>query len=66
MPGISGPEMMVQIREAQPNAKVLFMSGYIGTEPGKGPLPDDPLLRKPFRGYELVDRVRLMLGEMSS
>lgn len=63
MPGISGAEMMLRIREAQPNAKVLFISGYTGTAEGKGPLSGDPVLRKPFRGYELVDRVRSMLGE---
>jgi PAS domain S-box-containing protein len=63
MPGISGPEMMVQMRGVQPKLKVLFISGYIGTAEGKGPLPGDLVLRKPFRGYELVDCVRSMLSE---
>jgi PAS domain S-box-containing protein len=59
MPSVSGIELAAILREARPDLKVLFISGY----PGKGDiqpldLPEDiPLLRKPFRPEELAHAV---------
>jgi PAS domain S-box-containing protein len=60
MPSVSGIEVAAILREARPDMKVLFMSGY----PGKGDaiqpldLPEGvPLLRKPFRPEDLARAV---------
>ena len=57
MPGMNGKEMVKRIdREAQPNVKVLYMSGYSeNMEPGLD------LLEKPFTSADLLKRVRAAL-----
>jgi CheY-like chemotaxis protein len=54
MPGMNGKEMVKRIdREAQPDVKVLYMSGYSeNIEPGLD------LLEKPFTSADLLRRVR--------
>ena len=57
MPGMNGKEMVKRIdREAQPEVKVLYMSGYSeNMEPGLD------LLEKPFTSADLLKRVRAAL-----
>jgi CheY-like chemotaxis protein len=57
MPGMNGKEMVKRIdREAQPDVKVLYMSGYSeNIEPGLD------LLEKPFTSADLLKRVRAAL-----
>lgn len=63
MPGMSGPELARAVREARPDAKLLFISGYTD-----GQLPDvadrgsTPLLVKPFGSDQIGDAVRELLG----
>ena len=60
MPEMSGPELAHQLTAAQPDLKVLYMSGY--TEEAMvhhGVLdPNVTLLQKPFNKEELVRKVR--------
>jgi CheY-like chemotaxis protein len=64
MPSVSGIELAAILREARPDMKVLFISGY----PGKGDVQpvdipaDVPLLRKPFRPEDLARAVRNALA----
>jgi CheY-like chemotaxis protein len=59
MPGMNGKEMVKRIdREAQPDVKVLYMSGYSeNIEPGLD------LLEKPFTSADLLRRVRAALDQ---
>jgi two-component system cell cycle sensor histidine kinase/response regulator CckA len=64
MPGLNGRETAAALRESQPQAKVLYMSGYTddivvrcgGLEPGTA------FIQKPFGSQEIVTRVREILG----
>ena len=62
-PGMSGPMIAEQIAEFRPEIKVLFMSGYEGTQVvqryvvGKG----YSLLVKPFTMDQLAERVKKVL-----
>ncbi|MEZ4589167.1 MAG: response regulator [Gemmatimonadales bacterium] len=63
MPGLSGPRLAAQLRQAQPDLKVLFISGY-GAADGSPELgPEEALLRKPFTPVVLLETVRGSLGE---
>jgi two-component system, cell cycle sensor histidine kinase and response regulator CckA len=55
MPAMSGPDLAVQVRRAQPGVGVLYMSGFNDRQ------VDGPLLRKPFSVEELGTHVRLVL-----
>ncbi|MCC6653281.1 MAG: PAS domain S-box protein [Candidatus Eisenbacteria bacterium] len=64
MPGMSGPELAVEVTRKRPGVRVLLMSGYPGDElpelaPGQQELP---LLSKPFSGEALEVRVRDLLA----
>jgi len=58
MPRMSGPAMVLALREVDPDVKVLFVSGnpHPGMDAG-GDLPG-PLLCKPFRSEELAIAIR--------
>jgi len=65
MPGQSGPELVCDIRQAWPQMRVLYMSGYARNE-----LPPEAqieqrggFLRKPFTLSELGEAVQRALGE---
>jgi len=63
MPGLSGPRLATQLRQAQPGLKVLFISGY-GAADGTPELgQEEALLRKPFTPVVLLESVRGALGE---
>jgi two-component system cell cycle sensor histidine kinase/response regulator CckA len=63
MPGISGKVLAEQLTQAQPDLKVLFMSGYTDELiAGHGMLePSMTLLQKPFRPVQLAHKVRQVL-----
>jgi PAS domain S-box-containing protein len=60
MPGQSGPETAERILALRPRTKVLFVSGYSGSDlAGQGVLPPgSALLQKPFTIGELARKVR--------
>jgi CheY-like chemotaxis protein len=59
MPGMNGREVVKQISPLQPQAQVLFVSGY-GTG-GEGEGVDNRIFRKPFTGGALARKVREVL-----
>jgi CheY-like chemotaxis protein len=63
MPGMSGRELADRLRAAQPDLRVLYVSGY--TETGivnEGVIePGTAFLRKPFQQEELARKVRQVL-----
>jgi len=61
MPQMNGAELVARIRERNPTAKVLVMSGYAPSG-AAGPVKGCPVLRKPFRPAELRDAVRGILA----
>jgi PAS domain S-box-containing protein len=63
MPGMSGTQLAVELRRAQPDLPVLFMSGYTsGPAPGGQELPPDaPLLHKPFQNDQLLHAVHQLV-----
>ncbi len=63
LPGMSGPEVAERIVEIRPQARVLYISGYLGDtvlEPGEA-IFGEGLLLKPFSPAELVSRIRSIL-----
>ncbi|VWX48333.1 PAS domain S-box protein [Novosphingobium sp. 9U] len=52
MPGMSGVELALTLREILPQLRVLIVSGYADVE---GLTPDLPRLTKPFRSAELAE-----------
>jgi two-component system cell cycle sensor histidine kinase/response regulator CckA len=65
MPGGSGPELVAKLTGADPDLRVLFMSGFVPG--GRGPsLPADaPFLHKPFTVDELLRAVRAALDQVA-
>lgn len=66
MPELGGPEAWEQIRGLRPEMRVLFASGYADNR-YSGRLPHDAeLIEKPFRGDELLLRIRHALDGAST
>ncbi len=65
MPRMGGARLAEKLRDARPGLKVLFASGYPGTEfpHAKSPAHDEAVLRKPFTSSELGRRVRAALDD---
>jgi two-component system, cell cycle sensor histidine kinase and response regulator CckA len=59
MPGKNGREVVKQIAPLQPQARVLFISGYGNS--GEGEAADVRIFRKPFTGDALARKVREVL-----
>jgi CheY-like chemotaxis protein len=57
MPGMNGRETAGRLREIHPGVKVVFMSGYTGSElSSNGKLdPGTPYLQKPFNLSQLAE-----------
>ena len=57
LPGLSGPELALGLREAKRIQRVMLMSGYVGEhdERSMDSIPDAVLLQKPFRVEELSE-----------
>lgn len=67
MPGMNGEALAEEMRDRQPDLKVIFMSGYAGTSASaiQNSLTsgDVVFLQKPFRMTLLMEKVRALLGE---
>jgi PAS domain S-box-containing protein len=65
LPGRSGPRSAAEVQERLPRVRVLYMSGYTDRAvEGFEKLPTaSRFLQKPFRGEELLRRVRDVLNE---
>lgn len=63
MPGRSGPEIVEELREILPNARVLYMSGYTGLAVRQRGLLEQgvPILEKPFTPEMIARKVREVL-----
>ena len=62
MPGMTGPELLVELQSLHPKIEVLFMSGY---QPGNITLPalgPCRFIAKPFLPRALLQRVNEILG----
>jgi hypothetical protein len=59
MPGMSGPQLIEQLRRTRPGLPVLLMSGYSGGAAPTSPPPpaDIPLIQKPFKSHTLLARL---------
>jgi PAS domain S-box-containing protein len=68
MPKMSGTELAARVRSAQPQVRVLFMSGYsnevLSWPSGSG--QDAGFIQKPFAVDALTSKVREMLGEKAA
>jgi len=64
MPGLSGPETAVRVKQLQPDVRVLFMSGYTAGAIDRHSLleQDAALLQKPFTPGVLATMVREALS----
>ena len=62
MPGMSGPQLAVELMRPRPDIQVLYMSGYIGDAlTAQGLDESATLLHKPFNPEQLLRTVRDML-----
>jgi PAS domain S-box-containing protein len=61
--GLQGPELAARAREMRPGLKVLFTSGFPGTEPSAAVTLEegDELLSKPYRRKDLAKAVHRIL-----
>ena len=66
--GLLGPEVVQRAKQARPDLRVLFMSGYADAEAaGSGLLEEGAkVLTKPFRRYDLACQVRVALAGTSA
>jgi len=65
MPGMSGPELAVELAVLFPSLPVVFMSGYVEDDPRARAVQEHPhsrFLPKPFGPRELLTAVRDVLG----
>ncbi len=63
MPRLGGPELVAQLRRAQPDLQVLYISGYQDTRNEQEAGADQTVrfLQKPFTPATLIDTVRRAL-----
>ncbi|NJC05308.1 signal transduction histidine kinase [Sphingomonas kaistensis] len=61
MPGMTGPELVRNLKRRYPELGVLFVTGYVGDGEGED-LKGHELLRKPFTVAALQDAVAAALG----
>ncbi len=60
MPGMDGRELAEKLRHQKPELKVLLISGYQDLQ-GSPPAASVELIRKPFDGRVLIERIRKVL-----
>jgi CheY-like chemotaxis protein len=65
MPIMSGLEMAAKIREQDPDAKILFMSGYPDAVLEQQARKTSPVIRKPFLQADLIEKIRSILDRES-
>jgi nitrogen-specific signal transduction histidine kinase len=63
MPGMSGRELVEQLRKVSPNMRVLCTSGYV---PPPAQTDDSAYLQKPFTSQELLVKVKQVLTDGGS
>jgi two-component system cell cycle sensor histidine kinase/response regulator CckA len=65
MPGMNGPTMVKEIKQAHPSVKVIFMSGYTQDALDDYDVPPEDLhfLQKPFTLKDLAAKVKQVMGE---
>jgi signal transduction histidine kinase/CheY-like chemotaxis protein len=61
MPGMNGIEVARQVRAKVPSRPVVFVTGYADTS-ALGDIDDTQIVRKPFIGDELADKVQFALA----
>jgi signal transduction histidine kinase/ActR/RegA family two-component response regulator len=63
MPGLSGPELGAALTERAPGIRILYMSGYPGSDVKLRQLvlPSAPFIQKPFGAADLAAKVRAQL-----
>jgi DNA-binding NtrC family response regulator len=68
MPGIHGTQLADEILSVRPNARVLFMSGYVDEEIIRIKMLDEyaGFLPKPFKTADLLESVRTALESPAS
>ena len=62
MPNVGGREVAERLREAQPDLKVIYMSGYAEDLPTGALPPSTSFLGKPFTFAELTETVRTLIA----
>ncbi len=63
MPDMNGPELHDRVLERYPRVRVLFMSGFSAAEAARFGVPEDaPLIVKPFRPDDLLQRMRMLMA----
>jgi PAS domain S-box-containing protein len=60
MPGMNGRDLATTLRRQNPGLKVLLISGYHDDQ-AKSATPSVKLIRKPFSGTALIERIREVL-----
>ena len=60
MPGMNGRDLAEKLRHQKPELKVLLISGYHDLQDGP-PSASVELIRKPFAGHVLIERIREVL-----
>jgi len=68
MPGMSGPDLAVQLKRERPDARVIFVSGYTDAalESHGLPNPEIVFVAKPFTRDEILRKVRELLDRVST
>ena len=61
MPGMNGMEVARQVRTKVPSCPVVFVTGYADTS-ALGDIGETQIVRKPFIGNELADKVQIALA----
>jgi PAS domain S-box-containing protein len=61
MPGMGGLELVESLRTINPTVRVLFMSGYAGTNSNCQLAPGAPFIQKPFSSVDLIGKIREVL-----
>ena len=61
MPGMNGMEVARQVRTKVPSCPVVFVTGYADTS-GLEDIDETQIVRKPFIGNELADKVQIALA----
>ena len=62
MPRLNGPDLVIKLREMQPDVRVLFTSGYTDNAVFPAPLDNLAFLEKPFTPATLLQAVRSAIG----
>lgn len=63
MPGTSGYELAELILGKRSDLKVLYMSGFVGLDPGQDTPAREPLLSKPFSPDQLSQAIQDALSD---